>query len=252
MIEPRIDPNNLISNPIRTSRAILVYERVDNNANRIMNLCGELWDQNGEKLFKYYDEKNGLPFFGSDKDSLPNDGALSHVSIEYISMPFGRKQNRTNAIDILAHRMVPAKRTDYEEYLNEHGISKSNNLDKLSLLAYTKAKLTRDSFAVYDTLDGFEGKFRYIFETLNHKPKQNLKINDKVTFLQDENPNKVKIVLGEDPDNILGYVNQLQAGKVLEWLKSGNIQARVFMYIPIDTMYPTLFICADIDTGNNT
>ena len=136
-----IDPNNLITNPIETQRAFLVMENITSTWKKYdAHIMAELWNEDGKTLFRYLNEK-----------------------YNYISMPFGRENNLTKAIDILSHRMIPKKRTDYEDYMNVHGISKSHNLSDLSLLSYTGARLTRDSYAIYESFDGFKRKFPIYF-----------------------------------------------------------------------------------------
>ena len=147
--------------------------------------------------------------------------------------------------------MTP-ERPDYSEYLARFGLSVEHGLSTLSLLAYTGAKLTSDSFSVADTFEGFDRPFQYIFDVAGRRhysehstpsPQE----GNAVTFrAEPENPRDPHAVaLLDVAENHFGYVNSCQAKAVNQWLLEGSITGRVFR-INGREAYPRLFIFADI------
>ena len=70
-----------------------------------------------------------------------------------------------------------------------------------------------------------KGNFQYIFEVVNYQPNENLKINDPLLLVHEpteSDPNAVKIVMKDNPDHLIGYINYIQTEHVAKWLKNGK------------------------------
>ena len=244
-----IDQINLIDNPIQTRRAYLVWQsQLNEGGTRKRHAVGELWDDNGKEFFRYFDE--------DDLANAKRDGFNGYPGLPLCEDR--KSHNLKKGVDVLFHRIIPSSRSDYEEYLNQFGIRKENNLSRISLLAYTGARLTRDSFSVCETFEEFDGRFSYLFDVAGYRDTWEnggrLKIDDPVKFVADPNhesdPHAVKIVDGGDGDRTFGYVNRLQSETVLGWLTKGEIDARVFHNF-LHPNYFMMFVRADITSDRN-
>ena len=145
------------------------------------------------------------------------------------------------------HSQTPSK-----EFLKRFGLSPEAHFSILSLLAYTGARLSSDSFGISETFDGFDHPFRYVFDIAGyrHYREHVLDLDEReAVFFRPEpsnqdDPNAVELV--RQNGGRVGYVNRMQARTVLRWLQHGNIEAWVFR-INGRSVYPRLFVMADIE-----
>lgn len=228
----------MIHDPIHTTAAHLIWQRPDGAGSRdrlpvaIMRQCGE------EVSFDYL---HGTPEF---------ERARREGFDGYIGIPLGRGDT-SDAITILGRRLLSKDRSDYAEYLSRFGISPDHNLPVLSLLCYTGARMTSDSFTVSDTFEGFDRPFEYIFDVAGRRhyieTTPNAMVDDVVRFeCDDQNQFDDKAVLLRDMEGAtIGYINRCQAPKVREWLTRGAIEAHVFRTNGTPTQ-PRLFVKAHI------
>ena len=239
--QTRFDRDNLIEEPIQTSRALLVWQTPLNEKGlRTRHAVGELWRDNANEYFSYFGEDELAP-------------ARADGFREYPGLPFGQGHILTKGVDILFHRVIPSARPDYEDYLNQFGISQRHDLTRLSLLAYTGAHLYRDSYSVCETFQNFRGRFGCVFDVGGYGhwlAEGNVtEVGERVEFLRDPDntadSSAVKIVAGNRDGRTLGHVDHLQSRAVCEWLDHGEITGRVFLNLPYPD-FPQLYVRADI------
>jgi len=234
---------SLLSDPIETRRALLVWRGPLNAEGfRERHVVGELWEGEEGTLFRYLD---------GEMLAKANEDGFTH----YLGLPLNRATNSTKGIDILFHRIIPKVRPDYEDYLNQFGLSEVHGLSRLSLLAYTGARLTRDSFAIYDTFEGFEGRFSYVFTTAGYLRRWRegypLQVGHPISFVREldnrHDANAVRIVTNDSSSIHLGYINKLQSEVVSRWLECGKVTGSVYRNFS-NPFQPELYVRADVVT----
>lgn len=231
----------MISQPIQTKSAHLIWQSplgAGLSRRRLPVALMRAADNSDAVSFEYL------------RDTPAFDKAKSEGFEGYVGIPLDR-EDTSDAINTLGRRLLVPERPDYEDYLARSGLRVEHHLSTLSLLAYTGAKLTSDSFSVSDTFEGFERRFEYIFDVAGRRHSQDFtpspKKGDTVIFRPEPNnehdPYAVELV--DENGNRFGYVNTCQAPAVSSWLSSGSIEGRVFR-INGRTGYPRLFVFADI------
>ena len=234
---------NMITEPTQTRRALLTWQRP---------LEQEESEQDDSRrrfavaeLVKYGE---GLGF--SYKNDL--DLALEAGFKGYPGLPLlDREHESSRATDVLKRRLPPQNRPDFKEFMERFGLSPEARFSILSLLAYTGARLSSDSFGISETFDGFDRPFRYVFDIAGYRHysegELDLAENEPVLFRPEpanpDDPNAVEVIRQNGAR--VGYVNRMQTGPVLRWLTHGKIDARVFR-LNGRSVYPRLFIMADI------
>jgi len=184
------------------------------------------------------------------RDTTAFETARSEGFNGYTGIPLGRKDT-SDAINTLGRRLLMPERPDYGEYLARSGLSIEHGLSTLSLLAYTGAKLTSDSYSVSDTFEGFNRSFQYIFDVAGRRHSQSLtpspQVGDAVIFRAepDNEYDSHAVELLDTQGNRLGYINTCQAESVGQWLAEGSITGSVFR-INGRVEYPRLFVFANI------
>lgn len=185
------------------------------------------------------------------RDTTSFELAVSEGFDGYTGIPLDR-EDTSDAIYTLGRRLLSPERPDYEEYLARFGLSVEHELSILSLLAYTGAKLTSDSFSVSDTFEGFDRPFEYIFDVAGRRHAMEStpspEIGEEVIFRAEpdnaHDPHAVEIV--NSNGDRFGYVNTCQAPAVSRWLTEGTINASVFR-VNGRAGYPRLFVIAEIN-----
>ena len=230
---------NMITDPIQTRRALLTWQRP---------LAGQ--DDSPRRRFavaELTEHDEGLGF------AYRHDiGSASETGFEgYPGLPLARQHESSKATDVLKRRLPPLNRPDFNEFKERFGLSPEAHFSVLSLLAYTGARLSSDSFGISETFDGFDQPFRYVFDIAGYRHYRERMLDlveDEPIFFVHEptNPNDadaVKVV--RQNEATVGYINRLQTGPMLRWLENGNINARVFR-INGRSSYPRLFVMADV------
>lgn len=232
----------MISNPIHTKSALLVWQSPLEGSGSRQRLPVALMRANDDGTvvsFRYL-------FNTPDFETARSEGFQGYTGI-----PLDR-EDTSDAINTLGRRLPNSERADYAEFLNRFGLSPEDNLPPLSLLAYTGAKLTSDSFSIADTFEGFDRSFQYIFDVAgrrhNFDATPSPQKGDTVSFCPEpENLHDTHaIALCDDDGNRLGYINTCQAAAVNTWLENGSIRGEVFR-VNGRASYPRLFVIADIE-----
>lgn len=232
----------MIVDPIQTRRALLTWMRpLRAEMTRSRHVVGELvQESDGGVRFRYFPHSDIV-------------GAFDEGFSGYPGLPLDRPDDRRDAIKVLRRRLLPGTRPDFPDFLRTFGLNPEAKLSDLSLLAYTGARVVSDGdgFGVAETFDGFEGPFQYIFDIAAFRRYRdqalNLRHGAAVYFIPDDSNkhDKSAVKVCADDDVQVGYINRTQAPKVREWLKEGQINAKVFR-INGRSQYPRLFVFADI------
>lgn len=230
----------MIENPIATRRALLVWQRpLDQTGRRDRCAVAEL-----------VQEADGVRFRYLDQDDL--ERAREAGFSGYPGLPVGADDLSRIASDVLMRRLPPRDRADFSELLTRFGLPSDRAYSDLTLLAYTGARLTRDSFSVCETFDGFEGAFSYVFDVAGNRhyvDYNQLELGEAIHFepepTNEVDPNAIRLARADG--ETVGYVNRLQAETVRRWLDNGSVTATVFR-VNGRLQYPRLFVRADIET----
>ena len=229
----------MIERPIHTQRALLAWQRpLGSGERRDRHAVAELVQTSGRLSFRYLDNERLEP--------ARQDGFTF-----YPGLPFGSSQVDRIAEEVLMHRLPPRNRRDFGELLERFGLPPNQNYPALTLLAYTGARLTGDSFSVSETFDGFDPPFTYVFDVAGSRHYQalysQLSLGESLHFEREpcnqHDPNAVRIARTDG--TTVGYVNRLQACAVGRWLDDERIAARVFRANGRNE-HPRLFVRADI------
>lgn len=231
----------MISHPIHTKSAHLIWQSPLGASLSRRRLPVALMRAN--------DDGNGVSFEylrnTSDFQTAVDEGFNGYTGI-----PLDR-EDTSDAINTLGRRLLMPERPDYGEYLARSGLRVEHGLSTLSLLAYTGAKLTSDSFSVSDTFEGFDRSFQYIFDVAGRRHAVDFtpspQTGDTVIFRAEPDnefdPHAVELV--DTDGNRFGYVNTCQAQAVNRWLLGGSVEGQVFR-VNGRAAYPRLFVFADI------
>lgn len=231
----------MIENPIQTERALLTWQRpLSAGGRRDRFAVGEFRQSPDGVIFEY----------------LPEEMLQTARSQGYRSYPGllpSAERTSSEALSVMMRRLPPRDRSDFPDFMRAFGLSPQADFSDLSLLAYTGARVKSDSdsFGITETFDGFDQPFDYVFDiagvrhylaTLNATAEE-----DDVTFRHEANndfdPRAIEVLNSRGLR--LGYLNKLQAPKMLEWLATGSVVARVFRKNGRPD-YPRLFVKAQI------
>ncbi len=142
----------MIEHPIHTQRALLAWQRPLGSGGRLNpHAVAELVQAAGRFSFRYLDDEELEP------------ARLAGFTF-HPGLPFGSSELDRIAEEVLVRRLPPRHRLDFDELLRRFGLPPDQEYPALTLLAYTGARLTGDSFSVCETFDGFEPPFSYVFD----------------------------------------------------------------------------------------
>lgn len=232
----------MIENPTPTRRALLVWQRpLDSDGPRDRHAVAELVDTEHGISFNYLTdqelaEARQAGFFG------------------YPGLPLDAEGLGSTAIEVLLRRLPPRERADFGQWLAGFGLSAEDDLSPLTLLAYTGARLTSDSFSVCETFDGFSEPFSYVFDVAGNRHYQeqygDLEVGEALAFVREtdnpQDPNAIMITRSDG--TAVGYVNRLQAETVGQWVDAGQITGAVYR-VNGRAEYPRLFVLADVSSS---
>lgn len=175
----------------------------------------------------------------------------------YPGLPMNSPAHHRMAMKVLTRRLPPRSRADFGRMLEDLGLPADGRYSELSLLAYTGARMTSDSFSVCETFDGFEPPFSYVFDVAGYRRhrERTLSLEEGETLRFEREPDN-----GHDPDAVrivrgdggrVGYVNRLQSPVVGKWVDSNEINARV-VGIDRGPAHPRLFVRAEFLAAEGT
>lgn len=231
----------MISDPIHTKSAHLIWQSPLGSGLSRRRLPVALMRASEDGTGVSFTYLRGTPDF---------ETAVTEGFEGYTGIPLDR-EDTSDAINTLGRRLLMPERPDYGDYLARSGIIVEHGLSTLSLLAYTGAKLTSDSFSVSDTFEGFNRSFQYIFDVAGRRHAESStpspEIGEIVTFRAepDNQYDSHAVELVNVDGDRFGYVNTCQAQTVTKWLSEGSISGSVYR-INGRVGYPRLFVLADI------
>lgn len=235
----------MIENPIQTRRALLVWQTpLDQGGSRNRRAVAELVQQEKFVSFRYF---NGERIGEAHEAGFRN----------YPGLPIAADYLDEIAMEVLIHRLPPRNRGDFNQILKNYGLPEDGKYTDLSLLAYTGARLTSDTFSICETFEGFAPPFSYVFDVAgyrrNRRETGEVENGDPVRFVRErDNPVDANAVRIDRADGSkVGYVNRLQAEKVGEWLDEGAVNATV-LRINGRVQYPRMFVLAEISDSRES
>ncbi|OUR80636.1 hypothetical protein A9Q83_00505 [Alphaproteobacteria bacterium 46_93_T64] len=232
----------MIENPIQTTRALLTWQRpLEAGEPRDRHIVGELRES-----------KNGMQFQYLSDEALAEAFDLGFEGYPGLPIATYQSEPRSDNVEaIFMRRLPPIGRADFQRFKETFGLASNAELTSLSLLAYTGARMTSDSFGVAETFDGFDGPFDYIFDIAGYrrytKNSAGMAVGDAVQLVQEtDNPrdqNAVKVLNGNG--DCLGYINRAQSEAIAHRLLSCSVNAQIFRFNGRQD-YPKLFIYSRI------
>ena len=229
----------MIEHPQHTRRALLAWQRpLGSPGRRDRHAVAELVQSKDRLTFRYLDDEALEP--------ARQDGFTT-----YPGLPIGSTELCKIAEEVLMRRLPPRDRPDFGGLLRRFGLPSDAGYPALTLLAYTGARLTGDSFSVCETFDGFEPPFTYLFDVAGNRHDRNrydqLGSAERLFFEREpdnpHDPNAIRIVRSDKTR--VGYVNRLQTGPVGRWLDDERTSASVFRTNG-RIEYPRLFVLARV------
>lgn len=231
----------MIVDPIQTERALLTWQRPLSMAGRRDRFAvGELRQTDDGVEFSYFSD----------------DALISAREAGYRSYPgLLPTAHRTGAegLSVLMRRLPPTDRSDFPDFMRAFGLDPDAGFSDLSLLAYTGARLKsdNDSFGITETFDGFTRPFDYVFDVAgvrHYREAMDTTPEGSDVFFRHEADSQhdaqaVEIV--NEGGLRLGYLNKLQAAKMLQWMEQGQVSAHIYRKNGRPD-YPRLFIEARI------
>lgn len=228
----------MIQNPIHTQRALLTWQRpLGETGRRDRHPVAELVQHSDGVSFQYLS--------GNDLSAARECGFT-----EYPGIPFEGETSGARALSIFMRRLPPLNRVDFGDLLARFGLPEGE-YSPLTLLAYTGARMTSDSFAITETFDGFERPFSYVFDVAGYRHNlpagQDLALSEQLVFERESDneydDNAIRIARTDGTG--VGYVNRLQANAVGRWIDEGRVTGTVFR-VNGRARYPRLFVHAKI------
>ena len=230
----------MIKTPIQTQRALLIWQQRTQHRSGRRDQCavGELVQRPDHVSFRYLEDEHL---------AVAREAGFT----EYPSLPIGSEAHNRIAFNVLMRRLPPRSRGDFGAFLGRFGLPADHNCSSLSLLAYTGARLTSDSFSICETFEGFEPPFTYVFDVVGKRHHQ-----EHYADLEENEP----LLIQREPDNkhdpkavriarangtTVGYINRWQTEPVIKWLEQGKISATVFR-VNSSVEYSRLFVQAEV------
>ena len=227
----------------QTKRAFLAWQEPWPNKQRMRHRVAEISQADDEKKFLFRYLKDDELFKLAEQKGF--DG--------YVGLPMDDDLDALSyrARDLLIRRLPPRRREDFAEFIGQFGLDPDHEkYTDLTLLARTGARLARDGFSIWESFDGFECPFTYVFDVAGYRghadKHRDIKAGDVVIFSRDRDSpdghrDAIKMERGGE---VLGYVNRFQAEKIGQWLDEGvTIDAKVYRVNGLSAR-PRAFVCA--------
>lgn len=235
----------MIKNPTPTRRALLVWQRpLEENGRRDRCAVAELTQHSNGFHFEYFPEQ---------QLRAAREAGFSG----YPGLPIGDPNLNPIARDVLMRRLPPRGRADFSEFLQRFGLPFDAQYSDLTLLTYTGARLTSDSFSICETFDGFSAPFTYVFDVagIRHYASvyNDLRQGEPVIFERErENQYDANAIrLADSRGLTISYVNRLQASVIGNWVDQNMISAEIYR-VNGRPQYPRVFIKANICVADGT
>jgi hypothetical protein len=128
--------------------------------------------------------------------------------------------------DALMRRTPPRTRTDFPQYLEQHGLSLHKNLSDFALLGYSEARLPGDGFFLVHPFDDHCGPLELVTEVVGIKYGQfkqaHVNVDDTMTLAPEPNNQSdldaIAVFFGSFK---IGFINRCQTAAFHRWIKMG-------------------------------
>jgi hypothetical protein len=176
----------IINKIIEPQRVLVIWQAPDKASQKPTGtrfVVGEITRVNGEARLRYFDNaevKEAETFGFTGLTSYPYESNREYVG---------------NLEDVLSKRLPPETRTDYADYLQSYRLPPNlQNINPITLLAYTTGKLAGDGFTFFHTFEEASPPFDFMFEIagfrhngLNEFPNPALLQDNDVNFVHECN-----------------------------------------------------------------
>lgn len=178
----------LIENIVEPKRLIVLWQAIDKNLGKAAGdrfVVGEISNQGSASKLTYLDSEDAQK-------------AVERGFKGLTTYPYEPNKTYNGSVEsVLAKRLPPDSRSDYEDFLKAYRISPeaAGKVSPLALLANTTGTLAGDGFAFLPSFEGIEPPFQFVFEIAGFRHNQGMKI-DPISSLQ-----SVEVSFEHDSDN---------------------------------------------------
>jgi hypothetical protein len=201
-------------------RLLLAWQGPDPKGNRTRFAVGELIQENGDCLLRYF----------------PPEKLTEACALGFEGYPAFKRDQLEHRLGVMAtflRRLPPRSRADFAAYKAQFRLHTKLDLSDFALLAYTEAKLPSDGFSIVNPLQDVHGPCQFVFEVAGYRHYAKtltspLTLGQPLQFVPEPtnkyDPNAVRV---EATKEVIGYVNRLQADAFLRWLRDGVVSGCV-------------------------
>jgi hypothetical protein len=221
-----------IEYPPEPKELLLVWQAPSFVPDRLRWAVGRLRRTDLRPVFEYL---QGADFaklnHGRSQADLRAASYSGYPAFDESKQPEGGFQERV--LEAFLRRVPPSTRSDFPDYLAHHQVPRMVDLSPFALLAVTEARLPSDGFSLVDPLDPSVSHADVVLEIAGFSHFQGLKavliaVGDPLDLIPEpsnqKDPNAVQVRAADD---VIGYVNHLQAETISKWLTSRNVLCRV-------------------------
>lgn len=212
---------NHIEHIIEPERLVLAWQS-PSDEDRKRRVVGELLRQDNNVLLNY--------FVNSDDFQKATEAGFSG----YPAFKVSHKQFTDRVIDILARRLPPRSRSDFDDYLRKFRLFDDVDLSDFALLGYTEARLPGDGFSIVNDYANAVPPFEFVTELAGFRfyDGMQMKVRDvvgrRVEFVPEpENKHDENAVCVGVDGQKLGYINRIQAPSFLSWLGKHEVEGSI-------------------------
>jgi hypothetical protein len=219
-------------------RLLLAWQGPDPDGDRTRFAVGELLLAGGECTLRY--------FSGAEVDRARTLGFSGYPAFDIEQV-----EHRKGVLAAFMRRLPPRSRVDFVAYQAQFRLKSDLAMSDLALLAYTEAKLPSDGFSIVNPLTDIRGPCEFLLEAAGYRHyadglKEAPSVGQRMQFVAEPSnkwdPNAVRVEVSSE---LVGYVNRLQAGAFLDWIKRGAVEGfverlngsaakpRLFMFVKV-------------------
>lgn len=242
-----------IETPNAPSKLILAWEAPKTSVDRTRWAIGELNATPSGAEFHYYlgvefSEKN----CGREYQKLLDAGYVGFPSFYPADKP---QVFSVDVITAFRRRLPPEKRSDFQQYLMHYGLDVAAEVDDMTLLGVTGARLPSDGFELVDPLTARLEQFEVAVQIAGYRHyldnARDLKEGAKVLLNFDsENQYDPCAIAFTFDGKVIGHVNRLQV-EGLRWLMDErSIEAYVQRFNGTSS-YPRAYVYLKVRPGHH-
>ncbi|MBF0612485.1 MAG: hypothetical protein G8345_14805 [Magnetococcales bacterium] len=188
------------------------------------------------KVAEIFTQTNGPTILRYLKDSPDYQAAFQAGFSGYPAFGLEKEVHDSGILETFLHRLPPQKRRDYKDFLRIWRLNPEVPLSPMALLGYAGAQLPGDGFSLVHPFDTGRPPFEILEEVagFRHLPHAaellgSLQVGQQV-YLRAEpdnpyDPFAIRMELANQ--QLLGYVNRLQAPALHRWLQRPGINGLI-------------------------